>query len=432
MKNLILFHMESVSNVIFKLNEDYFPNLYKWRKYFQNYMNYYSTATSTVMVMADLFFGDMSVFEQSDYLEDIYSISYNRKTIFEYLNAFGYSTQAFYYGYNDKKRNNRLNNVINKGGTGWTGDDITDFLQSFICFTQEEPFAIFIEENVSHIKYDGKRLEKRNKPESVCRKERYQAMDETVGKVLEQLEAGNLLDDTVVVLYGDHGDEYWFHGFHEGYTHAIEPYTSLIHCPLFVLNGMREAKINSQLISTTDIFNLILNELGIEKRKIGSEYIISRNLFARQKRKADIFNKGYSITNGNYTLLLTRKGLSMFENEMDQYNLNNVLDFFRLKRSRLEYNSKFESMISDHYKGVMTQAEQNEIEKQFEILRKRLYEYIAEYDFLAKRYNLNRIYRGNRYKDFNNMRSWNVIKMKIGNKPYEIKRIIEKRRKSKH
>lgn len=421
MKNLVIFHMESVSNIIYKLNEECFPNLRKWSQYFESYSNYYSTATSTLMVMADLFFGDISVFDESGYLEDIYTVECNKKSLFEYLNEYGYFTKVLFLGYSGHERNRKLNTVINKNGTFWDGDNVADFLFAMDECNKEEPaFAVFIEDNASHITYCGKRVR-----QGICGVERYmekyKVIDKTIGTVFEWLENNELLNNTVVLLYGDHGDEYWFHGYHEGYTHAIEPYTSLVHCPLFIFNGENILGIDKQVVSTTDIYSLVINALGMDKKIVGNGYAISRNLFARQVRRADVFNKGYSITDGEYTLLLTQKGLSLFENKLDPYNMNNILDFFDLCGDSLKYNPKFDKMISSHYKNFMTDLEKEEIKKRFEKLRKELRRYIEGNKCLEGRWNLNKLYRGSRVLDFMYCRKIRCWKMIVGRKMNKMK-----------
>lgn len=411
MKNLIIFHMESVSDIIFKMNKDCFPNINRLQRYFEYYPNYYSTATSTVMVLTDLFFGDMSLFEESCYLEDIYTVKSSQKSLFEYLNDNGYCTHAFYYSGFKEERNKKINNVINKTGTMWYGDEEKDFLLCLDNYvSSEKAFALFIEENVSHVTYSGHRINREDKPAINYYIERYQALDKTIGQVFECIKRNELWNKTIILLYGDHGDEYWFHGFHEGYTHAIEPFTSLTHCPLFIFDGKNEGTINNQLVATTDIYNIVLSRLGIRNIKSDRKYVISRNLFVNQKRKEEIFVKGYSITDGNYTLLITKKGMSMYENLMDPYNQNNVLDFFDLLRNnKLKYNRQFDKMISSHYKKVMIKAERDEIEKQYYRLREILLQYIKKNSLLEQGFCVNKLYRGCRYNRF----SWMLKRWKV-------------------
>ena len=47
--------------------------------------------------------------------------------------------------------------------------------------------------------------------------------DDAVGVFLATLERKGLLDKTTVVVYGDHGDDYWTHGFKGGMVHATDP-----------------------------------------------------------------------------------------------------------------------------------------------------------------------------------------------------------------
>ena len=51
MKNLVVIHLESVSNLIFRMNSQFFPNTRKFQERCLNYNNYYATATSFIDVL---------------------------------------------------------------------------------------------------------------------------------------------------------------------------------------------------------------------------------------------------------------------------------------------------------------------------------------------------------------------------------------------
>lgn len=46
----------------------------------------------------------------------------------------------------------------------------------------------------------------------------------------------------MIIAFGDHGDDFWGHGFNGGYTHGIEPYTPLVHTPAFIFLSVHESR----------------------------------------------------------------------------------------------------------------------------------------------------------------------------------------------
>lgn len=92
MKNLILFHLESINNIFLYMRKDSFKNLNKIMGYSTVYTKYYSTATSTFMVISDLLYGTTKIFEDSTTLEGMYSISPKGESLFEELYKKGYKT----------------------------------------------------------------------------------------------------------------------------------------------------------------------------------------------------------------------------------------------------------------------------------------------------------------------------------------------------
>lgn len=394
MKNLVLLHMESLSNAILKMNDDCFPNLNRWKANFECYPNYYSTATSTLMVITDLFFGSMECFESSDYLENIYDINCNKESIWGFLQRKGYDVKNFYYACNSEKEAlKKLHSVIAFDCEYWIGDDEISFKNELSKkMMKNYPFAIFIEDDISHVGYKGERLNRESFDTTSWHKERYKKIDSTLGIVFDMLKEQDLLDDTVVIIYEDHGEEYWFHGLYEGYTHAIEPFTHIVHCPLMIFDGLKEYREKPELTATIDIPLIIKEKLGFaEQAGSKREYVFSRNLFAAQTKGADIFHKSYSVTDGEYTLLITRKGAALYINRLDPFSLTNLLTFYRFKRGRLVYQKKYDCMISSHYKQVINFREKQVIADKFEEFYSQMSAFLREQGYLKETFPLRRI-----------------------------------------
>jgi len=87
-------------------------------------------------------------------------------------------------------------------------------------------------------------------------------VDSEIRKLFDGLESRGLLDNTLVVLTGDHGESLGEHG---ETTHGYFAYNSTIWVPLIITGpGINTARID-EYVSHIDIFPTICDFLGIEK-----------------------------------------------------------------------------------------------------------------------------------------------------------------------
>lgn len=376
MKNVLLFHLESLSNLIFQTNQECFPNLRKFIGEAVYYPNYYSTATSTYMVITDLFFGDNLQFEKSKHLEDIFSVKPSKESVFDKLSGTGYKTKCYCYGFKAGEKAKKHVKVYCSKAECWESSDdyeaMAKDLKTF--FSKDTPFAVFVQDLESHwMNLDA--FSDGNKSSYDLFKHKYKMLDRTFGMVIEKLIETGHYDDTLILAYGDHGDDLWGHGLHEGYTHAIEPFPFLVNCPLIIKNGPYCDEY--MLLSTLDLYDLILSAKGMFDCKEKRKFAVSRNLFSGQDNCENSFNKSYMVTDGRYSLLVSAKGLRLYCNGVDAASGRNMLDFFTLKDNRIAYNSNFNHVKSSHYKFFMTDSQIAEFENEFQILSKRLREYVG-------------------------------------------------------
>ena len=86
--------------------------------------------------------------------------------------------------------------------------------------------------------------------------------DRMLGQFLEHLEAGGLLEDTVVVITSDHGEEFYEHG---GLKHSVTMYDEMLHVPLIVrLDGQTEGLRVRDPISQVDLMPTLLDIMGLD------------------------------------------------------------------------------------------------------------------------------------------------------------------------
>lgn len=382
MKNVVLFHLESLNNLFYLMHPECFPNLLELANNGTSFSKYYSSATSTLMVITDLFFQDTNQFENSTYLEDIYSITPVKKSFTDSFYNNGYNLHYFVIGKNIDYGSEPAEVFVNKVSPYFkynyfeSPKNIYSELENII---NEKPFFLFVQDDESHISQIHTYEDNSDLSSYELYKYRYKRIDEAIGQIIKALKDNNIFDDTIIMLYGDHGDELYWHNLYEGYTHAIEPYSNLIYCPLIVHGAPGDLQEKrSQLLTTTNLGDMLLYSADLKESFSNTAYVFSRNLFRNQGLCLDKFNKSYSVTDGNYLLIVSNNGLEMYMNTIDYSSKCNILNFFKLKNNKIYYNSVFDFLMSSHYKYFMTKKTIEDITAEFSLLREKLYEHLLE------------------------------------------------------
>ena len=226
-KNLIVIMMESVNDII--INEQYFPNfysLYSSSYYFKNNYsprNSCATGNNEFSAMTSLY----SIYNNCTsnlYVNNIYP-----QSIFNLFNNSGYITNSFhdydntYYertkihpnmGSQNYYDVNALNMTYSNVYGAWPSDvtlmeeylkkldDISGSFMSYITtVTTHQPYS-------SQSEYGDKYLDKFENVSYSLELKRYLSkmteLDNAIGVLIDGLKERNLLDDTIIVLFGDH------------------------------------------------------------------------------------------------------------------------------------------------------------------------------------------------------------------------------------
>ncbi len=170
--------------------------------------------------------------------------------------------------------------------------------------------------------------------------------DDAVGHLRAILERKGLLENTTIVIYGDHGDDPWTHGFRGGLTHGTEPYTDIIWTPLAIRDpGLAPATVD-RLASTIDIAPTCLALLGVEAKlpfpHSGIDLFAARPN-SRIRRispptsrtiREPAIAKAFSITDADHTLLASSRGLELYAHRLDPGNHCNLLHLFETRHDR--------------------------------------------------------------------------------------------------
>lgn len=137
--------------------------------------------------------------------------------------------------------------------------------------------------------------------------------DDQIGRMLRELDASGALENTIVVIHADHGEEFWEHG---GYEHGHSQYREVLHVPLIVRfpgkvpAGMRV----SSRVRSMDLFPTLLELTGIDvpsgidaqsllplldgKRHPPRDVVSEFLLWSNHEFKAFIHDDAKLITNG--------------------------------------------------------------------------------------------------------------------------------------
>jgi len=126
-------------------------------------------------------------------------------------------------------------------------------------------------------------------------------VDAQIGKVLDELERLELDENTIVVLWGDHG----FNLLEHGLWCKTSSYETALHAPLIVkIPGKNKVKATSEIVEYVDIYPTICELAGLDlpEHLQGDSF---KNLLYKRKAKSDgiaiaQWKKGLTVIKDNY------------------------------------------------------------------------------------------------------------------------------------
>lgn len=442
MKNVILFHLESISSTIFWQYRLEMPTAWRLMRGATYFNKFFANATSTETTENQLFCGTTGLI---DHYEDFFQFKKHHNyalfpgSIFAYFyDNMGYDTGIFRLDYFQPTVNkteliathrHRYCNPSNFAleelpenkrphfsySQNFEANAIYDDIASFIRASKnrEHPFLLFVNSNVTHMAMDSPaKFNAKTFAERFIRS--YQELDQLLGHVVKQLVDNEALENTLIVCYGDHGDELWSHGINVGYCHAIAPYSSLTWTPLFVFDAEKPPSVRNDLVDMTDIRETIIKWAapgfevpeslvvmrphgwvdfraeafsGVDVNSGRRELSFAQNLFALQRDFSDLEKglvKAYSATDGVYTLIAHSSasrslggGLELYCNELDAFNKCNLLDLFKLDANGniVEFSPPPGDLSSD-FTNCFTPESVANLTETFHHLKKELLEYV--------------------------------------------------------
>lgn len=374
MKNYLFLHLESLNLINYRMNIDLFPNLHKIEMMCKSYNRYYSTATSTLMVIGDVVYGGMEQYEPCESLGATLDSYYYKSSLFDDLAADGYNTKLYIYPEGGDRYTAEKRHIAGFKNRMVLECKYEDYLKKIEDVFSKEPFALMACNYISNVSLNSYIDINEYSEEMTQWEAGFRKLDKCVGDIWNLLETKNLLRNTCVFLYGDHGDDFWGHGMHSGLTHAIEPNQLLVNTPLFIYDSEQIDKIDSyEIVQSIDFRGYINRTRKQEKGEFTkNKYAFARSEYAAQPLRENSFNKAYSITDGQYIMMVSSNGLEMFDTRMDYACHNNLLRFFYIDKDILKFKRETLVKLGFHYRDFMDARQQRLIRDKYYELRKEL------------------------------------------------------------
>jgi hypothetical protein len=343
MKNLVILHLESISRQRLAAFGAVLPHTMRLINEALSFDNFFSSATSTRMVVGYLFHGNDFEYDTATTFWGM-KAEVNNPHLFSILRDRGYHAELICLNGFQHVKPIKLRSWSDNLPPIWATNDFPALISRFDALTDAAPFAIYVWDLITHIEHSLALAPHSSGLTDQIRRACAVA-DDAVGKMRAILERKGLLENTTIVLYGDHGDDSWTHGFKGGMIHGTEPYTDIIWTPLAIRDPRLAPGTVDCMASTIDIAPTCLSLLGIDAEFSfpysgvdllhgAADFAYSQNFNANQPdHPLNGIAKAFSVTDKTYTLLASSHGLELYAHRLDPGNHCNLLHFFTLDKT---------------------------------------------------------------------------------------------------
>lgn len=423
-KNLVMIHLESISRANLWQFRHELNAVWRLMEKSTQFTRFYTSSCSTQMTTADVYNGFAGGYDHCAHFKG--SLKKLREEIAGlpgWFASFGwewwYFGSSLYHAPSVSK--STLTHVENN-------PNLPALANSFLneCAKRKEtntPFAAYFWDATSHLAFTCK---PKNEAQSVQERMRvaYSLINASFTRIIDGLRELDLLKDTVILVFGDHGDEPWGHGLNQGYCHSIAPYSGICWTPMFIYDQAVTPSITDRLVSAIDLSPTIANYMmryvpeWNEKQKLNrasilrndSVYGVGKDVFSKRRKLAYSQNmfalqaeyddpergmiKGYAVTDGTYRLVVSSGGnnpgaggMELFYEQMDPTNSRNLLDFFTLdEKGCITAFNPPPGTTGKHFIYSFRQPQIESIEKVFRRLKHALHRFIRRKESRAMQF----------------------------------------------
>ena len=356
-KNVIVIMVESGNDIL--LNEEYYPNIARLMKNGYTFINNYSprnvcsTGNNEMSALISLYSINnnctANVYQDNTYFESIFNLfkdaNYNTNSFHDHYDEY-YARDIIHKNMGSDAYYNAIDLDLDfKYSYGsWASDE--ELMENYLEYLRDsdlsKPFMSFITTVTSHQPYNGSGYGKAYLdlfPEEYPDELKYymsklKVVDNAIGILLEGLESLNILDDTVIVLFGDH------------YPYAIEPDTLNLELdydatldsnadqvPLIIYNSELEEK---EFLQYTSYINLTPTLANLFNLKFDSRLYMGLDALSREYDSLVIFPDG-SWKNANAYYNASTSKISYYTKNM--YTDEEILAINSKVRLKLEMSS---------------------------------------------------------------------------------------------
>ena len=356
-KNVIVIMVESGNDIL--LNEEYYPNIARLTKNGYTFVNNYSprnvcsTGNNEMSAMISLYSINnnctANVYQDNTYFESIFNLfkdaNYNTNSFHDHYDEY-YARDIIHKNMGSDAYYNAIDLDLDfKYSYGsWASDE--ELMENYLEYLRDsdlsKPFMSFITTVTSHQPYNGSGYGKAYLdlfPEEYPDELKYymsklKVVDNAIGILLEGLESLNILDDTVIVLFGDH------------YPYAIEPDTLNLELdydatldsnadqvPLIIYNSELEEK---EFLQYTSYINLTPTLANLFNLKFDSRLYMGLDALSSEYDSLVIFPDG-SWKNANAYYNASTSKISYYTKNM--YTDEEILAINSKVRLKLEMSS---------------------------------------------------------------------------------------------
>lgn len=379
-KNLIVIMLESVNEIF--INPEYYPTFYKMYTEGWSFENSYSprnscsTGNNEMSGMISLF----SIYRTctaNNYKNNVYN-----ESIFGLFNQAGYNTSS-YHDYTEKYyyRSTIHKNMGSGAYYGVTDlgipydeaykewpSDVLLMEQAMNRINTEEPFMAWITTVTSHQPYylssemGDKHLslfENTNYSTSLKRyMSKLKELDLALARLLELLEEKGVLEDTVIVMYGDH----YPYGLNTSdintaLDYNVEEKNNVDKTPFVIYNSELEGKSFSQYTSYMNILPTVANlfNLNYDPRLYVGEDILSPNYINSHKNRVILADGSWENSKASYNA--TTGKITYFTDEV--YDNQSIIAYNQeinnmIKMSNLAITTNYFNYLNEGIKQYQT------------------------------------------------------------------------------
>ena len=356
-KNVIVIMVESGNDIL--LNEEYYPNIARLMKNGYTFINNYSprnvcsTGNNEMSALISLYSINnnctANVYQDNTYFESIFNLfkdaNYNTNSFHDHYDQY-YARDIIHKNMGSDAYYNAIDLDLDfKYSYGsWASDE--ELMENYLEYLRDsdlsKPFMSFITTVTSHQPYNGSGYGKAYLdlfPEEYPDELKYymsklKVVDNAIGILLEGLDSLNILDDTVIVLFGDH------------YPYAIEPDTLNLELdydatldsnadqvPLIIYNSELEEK---EFLQYTSYINLTPTLANLFNLKFDSRLYMGLDALSSEYDSLVIFPDG-SWKNANAYYNASTSKISYYTKNM--YTDEEILAINSKVRLKLEMSS---------------------------------------------------------------------------------------------